>query len=47
MTAGVYFAGASNGFEHDGHVTSRPAKSSGIVTGFMHRGQMSFKTTAL
>jgi hypothetical protein len=42
----VYFAGASKGFMHDGHVTSRPAKSSGTLTGFMHFGQMSFSTTA-
>ena len=47
ITVGVYFAGASNGFMHSGHVTSRPAKSSGMLTGFMHRGQISFSTVDL
>ena len=46
MTVGVYFAGASNCFEHDGQVASRPAKSSGNVTGFMHRGQISFNVVS-
>ena len=44
ITVGVYFAGASKTLLHDGQVISRPAKSSGTATGFMHDGQKSFGT---
>ena len=44
-TAGLYFSGTSKALLHEGHVNSLPVKSSGIVTGFMHLGQINLITS--